>query len=227
VSAIALALHGFLGCGRDWAAVRAATGGDVRWICPDLFAPGAGDLFTPPPLEGKAWLVGYSFGARLALRWLTGEPDRWHGALLLSVDPGNFQSEAGRRARRESDREWAVNFRRDPWDGLVARWNAQEVFAGHAHPRRDEGEFDREKLADAVEKFSVADQFTDTERLTGDFAWMAGEADGKFRGLLDEMRHTGFPGSFFVVPGAGHRLLHDAPEEVAARLGRLVAGRVP
>jgi len=42
--------------------------------------------------------------------------------------------------------------------------------------------------------------------------------------LLDEMRHTGFPGSFFAVPDAGHRLLHDAPTAVAAALGRMVSG---
>lgn len=218
-----VALHGFLGCGADWEQVRAATKSEVHWICPDLFAADGTESFAAPAFEGKAWLAGYSFGARLALRWLTGQPDRWHGALLLSVNPGNFQNDAQREARRRTDRAWARDFRDGSWDVVVTKWNAQDLFAGSAQPVREEKNFDRAKLAAALEDFSVADQFTDTMRLAGDYVWMAGEGDAKFRALLDEMRHAGFPGSFFAVPDAGHRLLHDAPREVAAALDRLTA----
>lgn len=218
-----MAVSGFLGCGRDWEAVRRESGDDIRWICPDLFAPGAQESFSAPAFEGRAWLAGYSFGGRLALRWLAESPERWHGALLLSVNPGNFQSDDGRMVRRRSDEQWAAAFRGEPWDTLVSRWNAQDVFANDAAPTRAESDFDREKLAAALEKFSVGDQFTDTTRLPGDIVWMAGAEDAKFSGLLDEMRHAGFPGSFFRVHGAGHRLLHEAPSEVAAALKRLVA----
>lgn len=223
MSATIVALHGFLGRGSDWDAVRAASKADARWLCPDLFAPGAGDFFPVPRFEGKAWLAGYSFGARLALRWMTEQPDRWHGALLLSTNPGNFQTDAQREERRRTDRAWARDFRSEAWDVLVAKWNAQDVFAGSACQLREEKDFDRAKLAAALEDFSVADQFTDAMRLSGNFVWMAGEGDAKFRALLDEMRNAGFPGSFFPVPGAGHRLLHDAPEEVARALDRLTA----
>jgi 2-succinyl-6-hydroxy-2,4-cyclohexadiene-1-carboxylate synthase len=223
VSATVVALHGFLGRGSDWNAVRGAGPGKTHWMCPDLFAPGAGDLFAVPHLEGKAWLAGYSFGARLALRWLTEQPERWHGALLLSVNPGNFQTDPEREVRRRSDRAWAADFRREAWDVLMTKWNSQDVFTGSPSPRRTEEDFDREKLAAALEKYSVADQFTEIARLSGDFLWMAGGNDVKFRRLLDEMRHTGFPGSFFAVPEAGHRLLADAPAAVAAALGRMVS----
>jgi hypothetical protein len=37
------------------------------------------------------------------------------------------------------------------------------------------------------------------------------------------MRDTGFPGTFSVVPDAGHRLLPDAPRAVAEALDRLTA----
>ena len=110
MSATVVALHGFLGRGSDWDAVRGEGPSEARWICPDLFALGAGDLFAVPSFEGKAWLVGYSFGARLALRWLQNAPGRWRGALLLSANPGNFQSEEERVARRKSDAAWAAAF---------------------------------------------------------------------------------------------------------------------
>lgn len=220
-----VALHGFLGRGGDWDAVRVASRADCEWSCPDLFAHGGCALDKTPSLPGKAWLAGYSFGARLALRWLADEPDRWHGALLLSVDPGNFQSDEQRAARKESDTAWAAAFRTEPWEALMSRWNAQPVFSASGAMHRAEKDFDRAKLADALEKFSVAGQFTDAERLDGAFVWMAGGDDAKFCGLLDRMRLSGFPGSFFVVPGAGHRLLHDAPMDTAAALDRLVATR--
>ena len=224
MSATVVVLHGFLGRGSDWDAVRGEGPSEACWICPDLFAPGAGDLFAVPSFEGKAWLVGYSFGARLALRWLTAQPERWLGALLLSVNPGNFQTDPEREARRQSDRAWAADFRRESWEVLMTQWNSQDIFAGSLHPRRAAEDFDREKLAAALEKFSVADQFTDIARLSGHFTWLAGGNDVKFCRLLDEMRHTGFPGSFFAVPDAGHRLLHDAPTAVAAALKRMVSG---
>ncbi|MBU3665380.1 MAG: alpha/beta fold hydrolase [Chthoniobacterales bacterium] len=218
-----VALHGFLGRGRDWDAVRAASSADLEWICPDLFAPGAPAIGEAPAFEAKAWLAGYSFGGRLALRWLMCEPQRWHGALLLSVNPGNFQTDEEREERRKSDDAWAAAFRSESWEKLMARWNAQQVFDGSGVLPRQERDFDRAKLAGALDRFSVAEEFTDTARLEGDFVWMAGGTDTKFRRLLEEMRVGGFPGSFFAVPRAGHRLLIDAPAAIAAAVDRLTA----
>lgn len=223
MSARVVALHGFLGRGADWDAVREASRAGLDWCCPDLFAPGTEDWLEECVRGGNAWLAGYSFGARLALRLLAGEPDRWHGALLLSVDPGNFFTDAGRDERRESDELWAVAFRAEPWDGLMERWNAQPVFGGSVPPQRREGDFDRRKLARTLAESSVAGQFTDPLRLGGKLAWLAGARDEKFRRLLDAMRNAGFPGVFSLVPGAGHRLLQDAPAQVAEALDRLIA----
>lgn len=220
-----LALHGFLGSGSDWDAVRAASRTDIEWMCPDLFSPGASATDNPPSFAGKAWLAGYSFGGRLALDWMVRHPGRWHGALMLSVDPGNFQADEQRVTRKKSDEAWAAAFRAEPWEELMDRWNGQPVFEGSVAPLRKEKNFDRAGLASAFERFSVADQFTDAARLDGEFIWLAGEMDAKFRGLLGSMRNAGFPGSFFAIPCAGHRLLQDAPGDVAAALDRLVAMR--
>lgn len=209
-----VALHGFLGQGRDWDAVRAASKTETNWICPDLFGRGRSH-FAPPSIHVPCWLAGYSFGARLALRWMQMEPDRWLGALLLSANPGNFQTDEDRRARREADAVWARAFREESWGQLLRRWNAQTVLSGRATPLRHEADFDREKLAAALESYSVADQFTEADRLSGSLTWLAGAQDQKFVGLLSTMRQSGFLGSFCVIPNAGHRLLHDAPEAVA------------
>jgi len=222
VRSTVIALPGFLGCGADWDAVRDASKADLDWVCLDPFGHGAFSL-EPPPTDGPCWLAGYSFGARLALSWLQKDPARWRGALLLSVDPGNFQTDAERSIRRQVDEEWAESFEKEEWSGLLARWNEQSVLARSPAPQREESAFDRAKLAAALRDFSTADQFTDPLRLPSHLIWMAGARDGKFVGLQKSMRESGFPGSFLVVEEAGHRLLSEAPDAVAAALDDLVA----
>jgi len=211
-----IALHGFLGCGRDWDAVRAKSACGLEWICPDLFA--SGSSLEPPAVDGPCWLAGYSFGARLALSWMQREPERWSGALLLSANPGNFQSDQERAARRAADDLWAEAFRQDPWNDVLDRWNAQDVLAGSTSPLRPESEYDREKLSAALRSSSVADQFTDPLRLPANMVWMAGARDKKFVALQASMRDAGFPGTFPLVGEAGHRLLIEATDAGAASL---------
>jgi len=217
-----IALHGFLGRASDWNNVRAASRADVVWTCPDLFTRGASS-FAPPDVGAPCWLAGYSFGARLALHWMQDQPDRWLGALLVSANPGNFQSDDERTARRMADDVWGGNFRQLPWDGLLSRWNAQPVFGpGPSLPRKEE-DFDRGKLAAGMEEYSAGAQFTDPLRLPPRLVWLAGARDEKFCALLDDMRNAGFPGTFLRVDGSGHRLLQEAPDAVAAALDNLVA----
>jgi 2-succinyl-6-hydroxy-2,4-cyclohexadiene-1-carboxylate synthase len=218
-----LALHGFLGRGSDWNTVKTTAQPDLEWVCPDLFAPEAPAWRTPPGSVEGAWLAGYSFGARLALRWLVDEPDRWRGALLLAGNPGNFQSDEERARRRAADATWAATFGTEPWDEILHRWNSQPVLSGDATPPRLEKDFDREKLASVLINFSVGDQFVEVSRLREPLVWMAGTKDQKFSALLGSMREAGFPGVFCEVPRAGHRLLHEAPTEVAGALDRLTA----
>lgn len=154
---------------------------------------------------------------------MQGEPDRYLGALLLSANPGNFQTDEERAMRRTSDENWASRFREDAWDDLTTVWNAQDVFGGQPAPERIESDFDRAKLAMALTNFSVADQFTDPLHLPSRITWLAGSRDTKFCALLDDMRQAGFPGSFLRIEEAGHRLLSEAPEAVAAALDDLVA----
>jgi 2-succinyl-6-hydroxy-2,4-cyclohexadiene-1-carboxylate synthase len=222
VKATIIALHGFLGRGSDWDAVRAASKSALDWQCPDLFGHGASS-FTAPDHDRPCWLAGYSLGARLALRWMQETPDRYLGALLLSVNPGNFQTDDQRGGRLASDNAWAEKFRAKPWGELIDEWNRQSIFDTDPAVQRKEDDFDRTKLALALEDFSAAGQFTDPLKLPSRLIWLAGARDSKCCPMLDDMRLAGFPGTLLRVENAGHRLLHSAPEAVAAALDDLVA----
>ena len=217
-----VALHGFLGRGSDWDAVRAASKSALHWQCPDLFARGASS-FRAPRHDRPCWLAGYSFGARLALRWMQESPDRYLGALLVSANPGNFQTDDQRAARVASDNAWAEKFCRQPWGEVLDEWNRQLIFDADPAVEREEGDFDRAKLALALGEFSAGGQFTDPLKLPSRLMWLAGVKDSKCCPMLDRMRMAGFPGTFLRVDAGGHRLLHSAPEAVAAALDDLVA----
>src|SRR3989442_3646550 len=134
-------LHGFLGRGGDWYFLR-DDGFEVR--APSLFSGDSLDDLRPSPSDT---ILGYSMGARLALRLVA----QWGagalaGAVLVSA--GITYPEPG---RRELDETWARRFESEPWDSVVEAWNAQTVFGGRKNPLvRNEGDFDRGASPEAL-----------------------------------------------------------------------------
>ncbi|MGZ0709445.1 alpha/beta fold hydrolase [Coraliomargarita sp. W4R53] len=117
-----LALHGFTGCGSDFAPCAELVGG--QWHCPDL--PGHCDHLKldcspqatvdyiqqqlptchssrPTP---QRILLGYSMGARAALQHATQYPAAWEALILISANPG-IETEAERAQRRSADAKLA------------------------------------------------------------------------------------------------------------------------
>lgn len=149
-----IAIHGFLGSPSDWLPLQAELP-DAEWDCVDAW-----ELFGSPrvgdwPSVGAAldarlrasltghtlpsFLVGYSFGARLALS----VPGLGHaglpiaGTCLVSCHPGLPDADDGARAaRRESDGQWAARFVDAPVGRIWKEWDAQPVFAGTSVPPR-------------------------------------------------------------------------------------------
>lgn len=138
-------LHGFLGDHRDWDFLGDAFATDFDCILPDL--PGHGANLQPLPgrpcsfrwlaaglvrtlddLEiGKAHLVGYSMGGRLALYFAVTHPGRVASLVLESASPGL----AGRRERQErrgQDDQRAAEIRSAGLDSFIERWYQQPLF---------------------------------------------------------------------------------------------------
>ncbi len=144
-----LFLHGFTGRGSGWAGHATALARSYRVIVVDLPGHGrsgipvdptrasversAGDLAMILRREGlaPAHVIGYSLGARIALRLATDEPTSVRRLILESPSAG-IASEQDRVARRAADAELAARLERDGIVAFVDAWQRQPVFASHA-----------------------------------------------------------------------------------------------
>ncbi len=103
----------------------------------------------------------------------------------------------------------------------MSLWNGQSVFQGSDEPPRKESDFNRESLAAALVNWSLAEQDFVVDRilpLKPKLHWFAGEKDGKFVDLFNNLKVEGFIEDISVVKGAGHRVIFDNPQELARLL---------
>ena len=144
-----LLLHGFTGRGTSWDPHARAFARRFTALVPDL--PGHGRSGIPAdPARGAveriaddltfvlgrlgaapAHVVGYSFGARVALRLAVVHPGAVRRLVLESPSAG-IADPAERAARRAADAALADRIERDGVEAFVAEWERQPVFASHA-----------------------------------------------------------------------------------------------
>ncbi len=143
-----LLLHGFTGSGSVWAGLTAGLRRKgFRTIAPDL--PGHGRAGIPAKsasveraadqLAGllahltasPARVLGYSLGARIALRLAIAHPEAVDRLILESPSAG-IADPAEREARRRADEQMADEIERDGLEAFVDRWERNPVFATHA-----------------------------------------------------------------------------------------------
>lgn len=142
-------LHGFTGSSESWIALRAALDDHFRVITVDL--PGHGESSSPADPSryavqrfiedldvvwekasiGKAALIGYSMGGRMAVRFALAHPERVSSLVLESTSPG-ILDEVARQARIKSDAALAYTIQAagierfvDYWEGL-SLWDSQK-----------------------------------------------------------------------------------------------------
>ena len=149
-----LLLHGFTGRGSGWGAHATAFARHFRVIVVDL--PGHGRTRPSDPVRGVrparvsvertaddlatilAWadatpahVLGYSLGARIALRLAIVHPEGVRRLVLESPSAG-IAAPAERAARRVADAALADRLERDGMETFVDAWERQPIFAGHA-----------------------------------------------------------------------------------------------
>ncbi|MCB9640819.1 MAG: alpha/beta fold hydrolase [Myxococcales bacterium] len=222
-------VHGFLGNPEDWGFLHDVCD-EKGWrlhavSCWSFFSEGAISLqdaakkFCADVAKDSVaprLLLGYSMGGRFGLHALLEAPHLWARALIVSAHYGLEQEEA-RAARRLHDAKWAARFRLEPWDDLMLAWNAQGVFGGLLEQRslRKEEDFEREKLALALEAWSLGTQaflLPKLQEVRDVLSWLVGAQDTKFCALTqrEEFRALGLDSH--VWEGVGHRVPWEASE---------------
>jgi 2-succinyl-6-hydroxy-2,4-cyclohexadiene-1-carboxylate synthase len=220
--------HGFLGGPSDWDFLAGA-GFNVAQR-PFFF--GAEHSSVPPlalfadtlrdSISSGTVLLGYSMGGRLIAEALArgARPSR---AVLVSTGLG-IESVEARSARRAADEAWARRFESDPWESVLADWNAQAVFGGH-RVDRPESRYSRGALAAALREWSPGLQEPLAPRLnTVDVPtlWIAGARDAKYKAEAERGAALMPRGEVAILENAGHRVPWEAPEAFIATLRAFV-----
>ncbi|MBA3878043.1 MAG: 2-succinyl-6-hydroxy-2,4-cyclohexadiene-1-carboxylate synthase, partial [Anaerolinea sp.] len=144
-----LLLHGFTGRGTAWGSHAAAFARSFRTIVVDLPGHGRTEIHNDLARIGvertaddlaailtrleavPARVLGYSLGARVALRLAVAHPDVVARLVLESPSAG-LASAAERLSRRRADAALADALERDGIEAFVDAWERQPIFAGHA-----------------------------------------------------------------------------------------------
>ncbi len=236
-----LFLHGFLGCGGEWAKVAEALEDDFRCLCPDLPGHGAADMkgcanmaaatawilgFLSDAEAPRCALVGYSMGGRLALCLALNYPERFRALVLESASPGLRTHEA-RAQRRAADEQLAARLEAIADDtkafrAFLEEWFAQPFFAGMARDRARldaliarRMRHDPRRLAAALRGMGQGVQTDLWDRLskhTIPTLAIVGEEDRKYVGIAEAM-HEACPFiAVKIVPGCGHNVHFENPD---------------
>ncbi|HSM09109.1 MAG TPA: alpha/beta fold hydrolase [Gemmatimonadota bacterium] len=236
-------LHGTFQTPVVWSALATRLAGydeagdAVRVLAEDVAPPAAGGLETwatelcrrrdTPGAEGESHvLLGYSLGGRLAMHALVACPRAWSAAVLVAAHPGGG-TDAERATVRRRDARWAERCRHDPWENVLADWDAQSVFGGRPNGApRPPGGFDRERCARTFEAFSRAGQddlrpLLEATRLPP-ILYVTGTEDTRYGALGDELAGRVPSIAHVVVAGAGHRVPWDRPDDFAAVVRRFL-----
>ncbi len=232
-----LYLHGFLGRGDDWQPVIDRLGGDFAHLTVDL--PGHGKTGVDPPPDawslagcadllallldrlgiGRATVVGYSMGGRLAWHLLLGHPERLSLAVIESAHPG-LADAAARQQRLAADEETARRLEAGPLDNFLRDWYARPLFAPLAASvgrnallaRRHDN--DPSSLARALRGLGLgtqADLSPDIRRSVVPQLLLTGELDHAYTRLAAALAARSPLIGHTVIPACGHAPHLESP----------------
>jgi 2-succinyl-6-hydroxy-2,4-cyclohexadiene-1-carboxylate synthase len=250
-----LLIHGFTGRGSDWAPFLPALGKKTTTITVDLLGHGESDSPAEPARHAierqaadlaailrrlgaaPAAVVGYSLGARVALRMAVASSGVVARLMLESPSAG-IVGPADRAARRDTDEQLARLLDREGIEAFVDRWENLPLFV----PERALGDEARARLHAARLR----------NRPGGLAASLRGAGQGAMEplhgrlssvnaptivlaGALDEAGSerargiaAGIPGArLAIMEGVGHAPHREAPDRVASLLLEFIARPTP
>jgi len=236
-----LLLHGFTGSAASWRGHVATLTRYATVVAVDLIGHGNSDAPADPARYTMAHCIadllaaldhlgiahvvalGYSMGARVALRLAAAAPDRVAALILESGSPG-LATEEEREARRAADAALATRIEQDGVDKFVDYWEAIPLFAtqrGLPAPVRDRLRRQRLRnsatgLANSLRGMGTGTQEPLWDRLGTIMLpalLVAGALDEKFCVIGCAMAAAMPRADLAVVPGAGHTTHVEQPAE--------------
>jgi 2-succinyl-6-hydroxy-2,4-cyclohexadiene-1-carboxylate synthase len=246
-------LHGFMGLSDDWLDIVARLDSPCRCILPDL--PGHGRSGFPIRKElitiqsvaagivrlidvlklGKATLVGYSMGGRVALYTAIHYPDKVNGVVLESSGPG-LEDEYERKVRVALDDDRAYHLRIEGLDLFLEDWYSAPLFESlHRYPdklarlKASRSVHNVEGLAAALQGLSTGRQpalWDKLDQLRAPTLLLCGALDHKFTRLNRIMSEAIQFCEWKIIGDAGHNTHLEHPEAFATTLQRFLADRV-
>ncbi len=250
-----LLIHGFTGRGSDWAPFLPALSQKTTTITVDLLGHGDSDAPPEPARHAverqaadlaailrrlgaaPAAVVGYSLGARVALRMAVASSGVVARLMLESPSAG-IADTAERAARRDADEQLARLLDRGRIEAFVDRWEEQPLFAAE------------QALGDEIRGRLHAARLHN--RPAGLAASLRGAGQGAMEplhgrlsgvkaptvvlaGVLDEAGSerargiaAGIPGArLTILEGVGHAPHREAPDRVAEILLEFIARPAP
>ncbi len=168
-------------------------------------------------------LVGYSMGGRIALGLAATFPERVRRLVLESASPG-LEDLASRRARQHEDELRAQCIESEGVEPFVDTWMSLPLFDTQAAlplRLREEARANRiqnspEGLAAALREFGTGAQpslWEDLGRMDLPTLLLTGALDSKFEAVAHAMIRQLPHARSVSVPGAGHAVHLEAPEE--------------
>ncbi len=231
-------LHGFTQSSACWGpfADRLATRHEVVM----LDAPGHGDSHHDDAdlteaarlsveVGGDAVYLGYSMGGRVALHAAVTHPDRVRALVLIGATAG-IEDETERAARRRADEALAAELN-EGLEGFLDRWLAQPLFATLPPDRRHRAARLRnrpEGLAASLRSCGTGTQrplWDDLDAMRRPTLAIAGADDEKFTALARRLAAgIGPDAATAIIPGAGHSVHLERPDETADAVLAFCAG---
>ena len=230
-------LHGFLGTGADWipfAQELQRLRPDIQILLPDL--PGHGESVSIPPQNftarlcetlnaagiSRAALAGYSLGGRLALAAAIEHPQRFPAFIGISTTAG-IENPNERNARCEADAKLARRLREESFESFLRDWWSLPIFESPKKNPADEFLASRltqkpAALAEVLENWSpgvLPAHWSELPAYPGSALLLSGECDAKYSLLARRMAESFRSAKTEILPACGHRLLEEAPLELA------------
>lgn len=241
-------LHGFTGSAASWGNhLEALAAYGLRVIALDLPGHGQSDAPADPQRyaieycqqdilaalqeigvsRGEATLLGYSMGGRIAL--YTAFSGFFCALILESASPG-LEDPAEREQRRSSDETLAANIERNGVQAFIDHWEKLPLFASQsALPPEAREALRRQRLgnrpgglAQSLRGVGTGVQPSLHARLPTlhtPTLLIAGELDTKFSAIARSMARVLPQSQLCIVPGAGHAVHLERPEEFVSMVG--------